>query len=94
MALAECYGTPYLDEYPFSFMKKHTIAYRPLAQLLNACAIGAGGLEFNARAGQIGTVSPTARHRFDVSSELCSPGAKPRRWAPPFVTRLGIIPRV
>ena len=25
------------------------------------------------------TVSPTARHRCDVSSELCCPGAKPRR---------------
>ena len=44
--------------------------------------------------GQIGTVSPTARLRCDVSSELCSPGAKPRRWAPPLVTRFGVIPRV
>ena len=24
-------------------------------------------------------LSPTARHRCDVSSELCCPGAKPRR---------------
>ena len=35
--------------------------------------IGAGGLGFDSRAGQIGTVSPTARHRCDVSSELCNP---------------------
>ena len=27
------------------------------------------------------TVSPTARHRYDVSSELCCSGAKLRRWA-------------
>ena len=40
------------------------------------------------------TVSPTTRHRCDVSSELCSPGAKPRRWAPQLVTRFGVIQRV
>ena len=53
----------------------------PLAQLLGAHAIGAGVLELDSRAGQIDTVSPTARHRCVVFSELCSPGAKPRRWA-------------
>ena len=31
------------------------------------------------------TMSPTACHRCDVSSELCCPGAKPRRWTPPLV---------
>ena len=40
------------------------------------------------------TVSPTARHRCDVSSELCCPGVKLRRWTPPLVTRFGVIPRV
>ena len=40
------------------------------------------------------TVLPTTRHRCDVSSELCCPVAKPRRWAPPLVTRFGVIPRV
>ena len=61
-----------------------------LAQLLSAHAyhaIGVGGLGFKFRTGQMGTVSPTARHRCDVSSVLCSPDAKPRRWAPPLVTR-------
>ena len=53
---------------------------RPLAQLLSAHAIGTGGLRFDSGAGQISTVSPMARHRCDVSSELCSPGAKSRRW--------------
>ena len=46
---------------------------RPLAQLLGANAIGAGGLGLKSRVGQIGTVSPTARHRCDIPSELCSP---------------------
>ena len=57
-------------------------------------AIGTGGLGFESWAGQIGTVSPAARHLFGVSSELGCPGAKPRRWAPPLVTRFGVIPRV
>ena len=35
-------------------------------------------------------VLPTARHRCDVSSELCSSGTKPGRWAPPLVTRFGV----
>ena len=51
---------------------------RPLAQLLSAHAIGAGGLGFKSRVGLVGTVSRTARHRCDVLSELCNPGAKPR----------------
>ena len=38
--------------------------------------------------------SPTARHRCDVSSELCCPSAKPRRWAPLLVTRFDVIPQV
>ena len=59
-----------------------------------ALAIGAGGLGFDYRAGQIDTVSPTTRHRCDVSSELCSPGAQPRRWAPQLITRFGVIRRV
>ena len=52
----------------------------PLAQLLGAHAIGAGGLGFKSRVGLVGTVSRTARHRCDVLSELCSPGAKPRNF--------------
>ena len=52
------------------------------------------GARFKSRVGQISIVTPTSRHRCDVSSELYSPGAKPRRWAPPLVTRIGVIPRV
>ena len=40
------------------------------------------------------TVSPTARHRVDVSSELCYPSAETRRWAPPIVPLFGVISRV
>ena len=65
----------------------------PLVQLLSAQAIGAGGLGFDSRAGQIATVSPTAR-RCIVFPELCNPGAKSRRWAPPLVTRFGVLTRV
>ena len=43
---------------------------------------------------KLDTVSPSARHRCDVSSELCRPGANPRRLIPPLVTRFGAIPRV
>ena len=67
---------------------------RPLAKLLSEHALGAGGLGFKSRVGQIGTVSPTARHHCDVPSKLCSPGAKPRILFPPLVTRFGVKPRV
>ena len=56
-------------------------------------ALGAGDLEFEPRAGQISTVSPMVCHRCDVSSGLCSPGAMPRHWAPPLVTRFGVMPQ-
>ena len=45
-------------------------------------ATGAVSLGFNSRLVKSGTVSPTARHRCDVSSELCCSGAEPLRWAP------------
>ena len=50
--------------------------------------IGAGRLGFYSRAGQIRTVSPTARHRRDVSSELCCTmhRRKAAEGAPPLVT--------
>ena len=34
--------------------------------------------------------SAQSRHRCNVSSELCSPGAKPRRWIPLLVARVGL----
>ena len=43
---------------------------------------------------KLNTVSPIARHRCDYSSQLCYPGAKPRRWAPPLITRLSVIMRL
>ena len=74
--------------------KKELLSYRPFAQLPSQHAIGAGGLGFKSWVDQIATVSPATRHSYDVSSELCCPGAKPRRWAPQLVTRFGVIPRV
>ena len=37
---------------------------------------------------------PAARHDCDISSALCCPGAKPRRWDPPLVKRFVVISRV
>ena len=36
-------------------------------------------------------VSPLTRHRCDVSSALCCPGAKTRKWVPPLVIRFVVI---
>ena len=42
-----------------------------------------------------GPVKTSARrHRCEVSLELCCPGAEPRRWIPPLVTRFSVIPRI
>ena len=49
------------------FWVRFLSGYRLLAQLLSAQAVGAGGLGFDCRAGEIGIMSPTARHRCDVS---------------------------
>ena len=65
-----------------------------LVHLLSAYVIGAGDLGFKFRVGRIGRASPMARYRCDVLLELCSLGAKPRRWAPQLVTRFGVILRV
>ena len=40
------------------------------------------------------SVTPTASHRCNVSSELRCPDAKPWRWATPLITRFVVIPRV
>ena len=42
---------------------------------------------------EFGTVSSMTRHRCDVSSELCCPGAKLLVRAPSLVTHFGVIPR-
>ena len=52
---------------------------RPVGTVVKDIDIGAEGLTFDSRVGQIDTVSPTARHRCDISSELCCPDAKSRR---------------
>ena len=52
------------------------LALRPVGAFGKDIAFGARGVGFNFRAGQIGR----SVHRLDVSSELCCPGVKPRRW--------------
>ena len=61
---------------------------------LQAHAIGAGSVGFDSWVGQNITVSPTARHRCDDSSEQCYSCAKPQRWVPPLVTRFGVLRRI
>ena len=46
-----------------------------------------GGLGSNPGSLKSAPVLPTVCHCCDVSSELCGPGAEPRRWVPPLVTR-------
>ena len=50
-----------------------------------------GGLGFDSRTDEIGH---NVVHRCDVTAKLCCLGAKPRKRAPPLVTRFLIIPRV
>ena len=65
-----------------------------VSSVIKHSTISAGDLEIDSRVGQMDTVSPAARHRCGVSSELCRLGAKPWRWIPPVVTRFGVIPRI
>ena len=63
------------------------VTNRPVSSIVQRIAVGAKGLGFDFWAGQIRTVSTTARHRCDVFSELRCPSAKTRRLeAPPLVT--------
>ena len=62
------------------------------AQLISALLIVAGDLGFDYRAGQIEHRVANGLPPLRCSSELCWPGAKSRRRAPPFVIRCGVIP--
>ena len=57
-------------------------------------ATDSGDLGFNSRSVNSDTVASAARHRCDGSSELCYSGAKPRKRAPPLVTRVDVITRL
>ena len=72
-------------------MEKYAL-HCSLAQL--DIAIGARGLGFNSGAGQIGHSVANGSPPLRCFSELCSPGAQPRRCVPPLVRRLGVVPRV
>ena len=66
-------------------------APRIIGFLVKDIAFEAEGLEFDSRAGQI---RQCCRVRCEVYQELCCADAKPRRYAPPLVTRFGVISRV
>ena len=51
---------------------------------VNDNAKGAKDLEFDFRIGENGR----------AARELCCPGAEPRRWIPPLVTRFSVIAQV
>ena len=61
---------------------------------VNDIAIVARGLGLILGPVKLDKVSPTARHRCHLSSELCCPDAEQWRWTSPFVKRFGVIPRV
>ena len=67
----------------------------PVSSVVPHLAIGGRDRGFDSyRPVKSDAVSSTARLRCNVSSELCCPGAKPRRWAPPLVVRFGEISSV
>ena len=63
-------------------------AVNALVEDVAICVGGRGSIS-----GQVkwDTISPTAHHCCNVSSELCRLGAKPQRWAAPVFTRFGLI---
>ena len=77
---------------PFKLFFCYFYTYPPVGAAVED--IGAGDMGFDSQPGQTGTVSPTVRHRVHVVSELWYQDARPRRWAPPLVTRLGAKPQV
>ena len=66
------------------------VVYRTVSSVGNDIAIGASGLGFLAWASQSGHSVTTAATLLRTW-ELCCAGAKPRRWAPPLITRLVAI---
>ena len=56
------------------------VQVRLVSIVVKEIAVSAGVLWLDSWSGQIWQVSPKARHRCDVSSELFCPGANPRRW--------------
>ena len=58
-----------------------------VGRVANDTTIGAGGYGSISRPVKLDTVLPPLQYRL----EWCCPGAKPRRWTPPLVTRFLII---
>ena len=70
---------------------KRTVRLAHLETLLwvrrEVCSSNSGSVKSN-------TISPKARHRCDISSQLCHPGVKLRGCAELLVKNFGEIPRV
>ena len=66
-----------------------TASKKPLLPVRHCDRCGRHGS--NSKSVKSDTVSPTACHRCDVSSELCCPGTEPRIRTPPHVTRFGVL---
>ena len=70
-------------------------SFRTVGIVIKGYAIGAGGRGFDFRVCQFEhRVSPMTRHPSNVFSDVCCPRARLQRFAPPLVTRFGVIPRV
>ena len=82
--MVRCSG---LEAEPKFFCESDIFTYRPVSSVVKYIAIGAGRPEFNSRVGKKHTMSSTALHRCDISSELCCAGAQPRRRTSRLVTR-------
>ena len=65
-------------DHRLSLVVKHTLSVRDVWDSITGSV-------------KLDIVSPTAPCRYDVSSELCSPGFNPPRWVSPLVLRFGAI---
>ena len=66
----------------------------PLDVMVKSIAIDVRDHAFDSGTGRMEHSVAKTDLGSDVSSELCCLGAKPQRWTPSLVTRLGVIPRL
>ena len=75
-------------------MKTSTSIHCPGGVVLKDIALSAEVLGSLLKPVKSDALLPTARYRCDVSSELCCPSAKSRRWIPLLITRCAVVARV
>ena len=76
------------------FSERVALVNQTVSSVVKNIAIGAGGLGSIPGSVRSDTALPTALFCCNISSKLCCPGAKPRRWASLLVIRFGVISRV